>query len=187
MAEQRRQQLKTITLPQGKFDIILADPPWRYDYSVSRSREIENQYPTLSLDEIKFYQVNGVPIQEKFAENSILFLWATSPKLLEALEAMKAWGFLYRTCAVWDKEIIGMGYYFRQQHELLLVGIRGRFSPPLAENRISSVIKSKRENHSKKPDIIYEMIEKMYPDGKKLELFARGSRTGWAKHGNESA
>ena len=118
-------------------------------------------------------------------ENSVLFLWATAPKLREALEVLTHWGFNYRTHAIWDKEKIGMGYWFRGQHELLLIGVKGNFSPPEPEVRNSSVIRDKRANHSQKPICIYEIIEKMFPSHKYIELFARNERPGWASWGNQ--
>jgi len=120
------------------------------------------------------------------AENAVLYLWATAPKLLEAMEVMVCWGFDYRTCAVWDKEIIGMGYWFRGQHELLLVGVKGKFSPPGQTLRVSSVIRERRTNHSKKPDMIRDLISKWYPDVLKLELFARATAPGWDAWGDEA-
>ena len=78
-----------------------------------------------------------------------------------------------------------MGYWFRQQHELILVGVKGDFHAPEEENRFSSVIRSPRTNHSEKPAILYEMIEKMFPDMGKVELFARNTRKGWVSWGNE--
>jgi N6-adenosine-specific RNA methylase IME4 len=158
--------------------VILADPPWQYDFSLTVNREIENHYPTMTLEEIKAVKVPA-------AKDAVLFLWVTAPKLVEGLEVMSAWGFEYRTCAAWDKEVIGMGYWFRNQHELLLVGTRGNPPVPAPENRFPSVIRVRREDHSKKPDIVYEMIEKMLPEGKYLELFARQQRTGWTAWGNE--
>ena len=167
-----------LPLPLGIYNVIYADPPWKYDFSETTTREIENQYSTMSLDEIK-----AIPIPAD--ENSVLFLWATAPKLLEAIEVMQAWGYQYKSNAVWDKKIIGLGYWFRGQHELLLVGTKGHFSPPAQELRISSVIESKRTKHSKKPDLIYETLEKMFPAGKFLEMFARDSRDKWTSWGNE--
>jgi len=67
---------------------------------------------------------------------------------------------------VWDKELIGMGYYFRIQHELLLIGTKGNFSPPEPEARVSSVIRERRTEHSRKPDVVYEIIERMYPNAR---------------------
>jgi len=163
-----------------KYQVIYADPPWRYDFSKSKTRKIENQYPTMSLQEIKDL-VYDLPIDT----NAVLYLWATAPKLLEALEVMKAWQFEYKTQAVWDKEIIGMGYWFRGQHEILLVGVKGKFSPPLPEFRVSSVFKERRGKHSKKPEFVRDMIGESFKEFDKLELFARQKADGWDSWGNE--
>jgi len=86
---------------------------------------------------------------------------------------MESWGFEYRTTAVWVKDKFGTGYYFREKHELLLVGKKGNMPAPDEENRPVSVIEAPRKEHSAKPDIVYELIEKMYPGRRYLELFAR--------------
>jgi len=118
-------------------------------------------------------------------QDSVLYLWATAPKLLEALAVIKAWGFTYKTHAVWDKEIIGMGFWFRGQHELLLVATKGTFSPPPQPLRTSSVFREKRGLHSKKPTAIRDMIALWFPEALKLEMFARTSGEGWDVWGNE--
>ena len=166
--------------PSGEYSVIYADPPWRYEYSQSESREIENQYPTMDLDSICNLAVPA-------ADDCVLFLWATSPKLEDAMRVIDSWGFTYRTCAIWDKQKIGMGYYFRQQHELLLVATKG--SPPVSDpsDRVSSVISAPRGEHSRKPEIIYEVIESMYHGRPMVELFCREPREGWAVWGNEVA
>jgi len=155
-----------IPLPQGEFDVIYADPPWAYDFSETMSRQIENQYATMTVQEISALKVPT-------ADNSVLFLWATAPKIREALEVMLSWGFEYKTHMIWDKEIIGMGYWARGQHELLLIGVKGEYSVPVPEVRESSVYRERRGEHSKKPNHYYELIEKLCPNGKYLELFAR--------------
>lgn len=165
-------------LPKDLYQILLADPPWEYEHSVSDSRKIENQYPTMSLEIICNLKIPAAP-------DSLLFLWATNPKLEEAFSVINAWGFSYRTNLVWIKDKIGMGYYFRQQHELLLVAKKGNFPTPAPETRVSSVLNSPRLNHSQKPDTVYEIIEAMYPEAKKLELFSRAKREKWARWGNE--
>lgn len=170
--------VSTPAMPNELFNVIYADPPWQYDFSETDSRAIENQYPTMPLGKIKKLQIPS-------EENAVLFLWATAPKLREALEVLDAWGFTYRTNAVWDKEKIGMGYWFRGQHELLLVGVKGEFSPPNTENRVSSVIRKARTEHSMKPDSIYTMLETIFPNGKYLELFARNQRPRWKSWGLE--
>lgn len=159
-----------------KYQIIYADPPWRYDFSKSDSRKIENQYPTMKVEEI--CELN-IPSED----NSVLYLWATAPKLLEALQVMKSWGFIYKSQAVWDKETIGMGYWFRGQHEILLVGTKGKFSPPNIKK--PSVFRFKRSKHSKKPNEIRDYIAQAFPNESKVELFARNKTEGWDIWGNE--
>ena len=184
--EQRLDSLKVMANPkpalntEQKYSVIYADPPWQYERPVSDSRKIENQYPVMSLDEIK-----ALPVNKLATDAAILYLWATSPKLEESMQVMNAWGFSYRSCAVWDKEIMGMGYWFRQQTELLLVGIRGAMPSPEPASRVSSLITSRRGRHSQKPDCVYRMIETMYPDLSRIELFSRQQRSGWAAFGNQ--
>lgn len=176
--EQRHANRITQPLPTDKYNVILSDPPWRYEFSETNTREIENQYPTMELEEIKSIKVPA-------ADDSILFLWATAPKLEEALQVLNAWGFSYKTCAVWDKEKIGMGYWFRGQHELLLIGVKGSFPTPVEGVRQSSVHREKRQGHSVKPQYYYELIESYFPEGKYLELFSRNERKRWQSWGNE--
>lgn len=170
--------LKTVE----RYPIVYADPPWRYEHVKTESRAIENQYPTMSLDEICALDVNSIT-----TDDSVLFLWATSPKLAEAMRVVESWGFTYRTCAVWTKDQIGMGYYFRQRHELLLVAVKG--APPMPEpaDRPDSVVSAPRQEHSAKPEVFYELIERMYPSLPRIELFARSAREGWARWGNQAA
>lgn len=166
--------------PTGTYSVLYVDPPWRYDHSSTPEvRAVENQYPTMTLDELKALPVPAAP-------DAVLFMWATSPKLTEALELMAAWSFEYRTCAAWVKDRIGMGYYFRQQHELLLVGRRGDPPLPAESDRQPSVVTAPRGRHSEKPERFYELIEAMYPEGPRIELFARNAREGWDSWGNEA-
>ena len=164
----------------GKHNVLYADPPWRYEHSISTTRDIENQYPTMELDDIC-----NMPISSIAADDCVLFLWATSPKLTEAVKVMSAWGFSYRTCMVWVKDKIGMGYYARQQHEILLIGARGNLPTPKPENRPPSVIHAERNGHSEKPEEFYKTIENMYPEFSKVELFSRQPRQGWSVWGNQ--
>lgn len=172
-------------LPDGVYDTIYADPPWQYDFTETPSRAIENQYPTLPVEAICDYHDDaGRSISEVIAEDAILFLWATNPLLREALQVVGAWGFEYVTNAVWVKDRIGMGYWVRQQHELLLICRRGNVAPPEQAVRRSSVIEAPRRGHSVKPDEVYDLIESMLPNGKWLECFARRGRSGWTAFGN---
>jgi len=166
----------------GQYPIIYADPPWRYEHVKTENRAIENHYPTMDLDEIC-----ALPVSDIATPDSVLFLWTTSPKLAESMQVIDAWGYTYRTCMVWDKDRIGMGYYARQQHELLLIATRGSVPVPEPENRPPSVIRIRRDDeHSSKPAEFYAMIERMYPELRKLEMFARTRRDGWAAWGNQA-
>lgn len=165
---------------EGPFDLVLADPPWRYEFQETHAREIEVHYPTVELEEIAAHKPS-------VTDNALLLLWATAPKLREALEIVEAWGFTYRSHAVWDKQKIGTGYWFRGQHEILIVAIRGEFSPPSEFARHSSVFSEARREHSRKPDCVYEWIELAFPHAAKLEMYARQPREGWIGWGYEAS
>ncbi|HSR77784.1 MAG TPA: MT-A70 family methyltransferase [Xanthobacteraceae bacterium] len=177
----RRIAAGAMAWPTGRYAVVYADPPWRYDFSPTISREIENQYPTMDLTELC-----ALPVGNSVTDDAILYLWATAPKLdAAATDIVKAWGFEYRTNFVWVKDKIGMGYHARGQHEHLLVATRGVMPPPAQQDRVSSVVYGERVEHSAKPVEFYELIERFYPDLPKLELFARAPRLGWAAYGNE--
>ena len=176
-----RDERLSAELPEGEYSLIYCDPPWRYEHVKTESRAIENQYPTMSLEEIQ-------ALPAPAADDCVLFMWATSPKLHEAMSVIDAWDFTYRTCAVWVKDRIGMGYYFRQRHELLLVATKGAPGAPASESsRHDSVIEAPRQRHSAKPVVVYDILEAMYPHARRVELFARAPRLGWAAWGNQSS
>ena len=166
----------------GVFPIVYADPPWRYEHVEAESRAIENQYPTMELDAIC-----AMPLADVTTPDAVLFLWATSPKLAEAMRVIEAWGFTYRTSMVWVKDKIGMGYYARQRHELLLIATKGAPPTPAPSDRPDSVVNAARGKHSAKPDEFAALIERMYPSLPKLELFCRSPREGWSVWGNQAA
>lgn len=176
--EKQKERVKTAVPCDTKPQLILADPPWKYDFSETENRQIENQYSTATLEEIATH----LP---ETAENCLLLLWATAPKLQQAMELIELWGFTYKTHAIWDKKKIGMGYWFRGRHELLLVATAGNISPPLEEFRCPSVFEEERKGHSKKPECVYEWIERSFPHLSKLEMYARSARPGWSAWGNE--
>ncbi|MBA7663814.1 hypothetical protein ES703_71862 [subsurface metagenome] len=166
----------TPVLPEGIYNVIYADPPWIY--SVKLRGAPDDHYPTMKTEEICDLEV---PV----ADDAILFLWATNPKLEDALAVIKAWGFEYKTNRVWVKDIWGIGYYLRGQHELLLFATRGKMRPPPMNVRFSSVLHAPRRQHSQKPDEVYDMIEAMYPEHDYLELFSRNEREGWEMWGHK--
>lgn len=180
----RRKHIDPPTLPEGIFDVIYADPPWKY-YLPLRGAP-DGHYKTMSTEDICNLEVEGVSIHEKIADDAILFLWTTNPQLKIAFEVIDAWGFTYVTNMVWVKDKWGTGYYLRGQHELLLIAKKGKIPPPVEEVRPSSVLHAPVREHSRKPDEVYDMIEKMYPNRRYLELFARNGREGWISWGLET-
>lgn len=166
-------ELERRAVPQ----LVLADPPWRYDDN-SPSRRLENQYETATVEEI----IGHKPLT---SPDCILFLWATPTLLREALTVLEGWDFEYATNFVWDKETPGMGHWARFQHELLLIGTKGNPNLPLPDLRVSSVFREKRREHSRKPEAVYEWLEFAFGDLRRLEMYCRKARKGWSSWGNE--
>lgn len=173
-------------LPDRKYGVIVADPEWRFEPRsrlTGMDRAAENHYTTSTTAVIASRDVAGIA-----AKDCVLFLWATAPMLPDALEVMKAWGFAYKTHAIWRKNKIITGYWFQFVHELLLVGTRGEVPAPAPGTQPLSVIEADRPGpHSAKPEAFLELIEKYYPTMPKIELNRRGpARPGWDAWGNEA-
>lgn len=170
-----------MNLPTKKYDIIVADPPWSYNFSKSGTRKIENHYETMSLEDIQALDIPSI-----CKKDTILFLWTTAPKLIEGINTLQSWEFTYKTNYVWKKTIYGMGYWARCCHEHILIGTRGKCTPPIPEQRKSSVIEYPSGKHSQKPEVLIDYIDMWYPTAEKIELFARRRRLGWEYWGNEA-
>lgn len=169
-------KLKTPELPKGKYQVIYADPPWQFD-NAGFEQSAASHYPTMSTEEIMKLKVPS-------DNDSILFLWATNAMLEDALEVMKGWGFVYKSNIVWVKKRgVGIGWFVDSRHEMLLIGVKGSGLHPLWKS--CSWIEADSNKHSKKPEIFYEIIEKMYPKQRYIELFARNKRDRWISFGNE--
>jgi N6-adenosine-specific RNA methylase IME4 len=167
-----------------KYPVILADPPWKYevyDEDSGSERAAANHYPVMELDEICV-----LPVGEMVTSDAVLFLWATVPCLQQAFQVLAAWGFEYVSNYVWTKDKMGNGHWNRNQHEHLLIGRRGNFPTPKPADRPSSVIQAPRREHRRKPDEVYSIIERAYPELPKIELFARRARAGWDAWGNQA-
>jgi N6-adenosine-specific RNA methylase IME4 len=177
-------ELSKAPLPRDcRYPIIYADPPWQfkvYDAKSGSGRCPEAHYPTMSTEALC-----ATPIAEIATPDAALFLWTTAATLEEALSVIEAWGFRYVTNIVWVKHTTGLGYWVRNQHELLLIAKRGDMRSPPEGSRPPSVIMSPRREHSRKPDEAYELIERMYPELPKIELFSRATREGWSAWGNQ--
>lgn len=192
-AEHRAQResalaVKITALPDKRYGVILADPPWRFEpYSrkTGMDRAADNHYPTMHTADIADLAVvrsdPGLAARE-----CALFLWATAPMMPDALKVMMLWGFEYKSQIIWNKGEIGTGYWVRNAHELLLIGTRGNIPAPAPGEQPQSVIAAPRGVHSEKPEVFYEIIERMFPSLPKIELFARSARKGWDRWGNEA-
>jgi len=177
---------KQTALPNKRYGVILADPEWRFEpYSreSGMDRSADNHYPTSITNAIASRDVASIA-----ADDCVLFLWATVPMLDDAMAVLKAWGFKYKSHAVWDKIHIGTGYWFRNRHELLLVGTKGDIPAPAMGDQFASVMTIARKEHSAKPAQFLELIENYFPTLPKIELNRRGpARSGWDAWGNEAA
>ena len=179
--QEKKQELKDnpLPLPDGKYRVIYADPPWEYNNS-GFAMSAEQKYPTMPIEDIC-----AMPVAEHTADNCVLFLWSTNPLLREAMDVIEAWGFEYKTNMVWIKKRHTAGFYVLGKHELILIAAKGSMLP---DNKPVSVIEGDNSKHSKKPLQFYDIIESMYPrkGGEKyLELFQREAKEGWVGYGNE--
>jgi N6-adenosine-specific RNA methylase IME4/ParB-like chromosome segregation protein Spo0J len=180
---------KQLAWPTKICGVIYADPPWPWtSYNQVTGMDRAPTYPTMEIDAIKALKVQSIA-----APDSVLFLWATVPTHMQAGEVMAAWGFSYQTQFVWLKKIRegeknrpGTGYWSRNVHETLLVGTRGKIPAPAPGTQQDSVIDAPVGEHSAKPEVFAEMIERHFPTLPKIELFARKAREGWARWGFEA-
>jgi len=180
-------QRKSPPLPVGKFSVIYCDIPWKYPFSHSHIKKVEEIYPTMSLDEILEM---GASIRELSAPDCVLFMWIPSAHLEKFPSVLAAWGFRYCTSWVWYKQKGNFSFYGSISHELIIIGATGSgvptFDPKTAQS-VSSVQSIRKTVHSAKPKEYYDIIEKLYPRGKYLELFSRCKepRKGWTFWGDE--
>jgi N6-adenosine-specific RNA methylase IME4 len=176
---------RVAALPDKRYGVIYADPEWKFDvYSeqTGQDRAAANHYPVSDLADIKARDVAAIA-----AEDCVLFLWATVPMLPQALEVMAAWGFAYKSHVVWLKDRLGTGYWFRNCHEILLLGTRGEVPAPAMGDQYASAFDAEVGEHSAKPEIFAQMIEEYFPSLPKIELNRRGPpRAGWDAWGNEA-
>jgi N6-adenosine-specific RNA methylase IME4 len=178
-------------LEDRRFATILADPPWQFQNSTGKiapEHRRLTRYGTLKLEEIK-----KLPVAKAAQETAHLYLWVPNALLAEGLEVMSAWGFTYKSNIVWHKirkdggpDGRGVGFYFRNVTELVLFGVRGKNARTLTPGRRQvNFIASRKREHSRKPDELYPLIEAC-SRAPYLELFARGTRTGWFSWGNQA-
>jgi N6-adenosine-specific RNA methylase IME4/ParB-like chromosome segregation protein Spo0J len=171
-----------VPLPEKKYRVIYADPPWKYGNSgLDEYGHAERHYRTMDVEEIC-----ALAVKEHAEDNAVLFLWVTSPMLEVAFPIIRAWGFEYKTSFVWDKVRKNYGYYNGVAHEFLLVCTRGSCTPDVKTLFDSVVTEERSDVHSEKPETFRRIIETLYPVGHRLELFARKASPGWDVWGNEA-
>lgn len=174
---------------EGMYRVILADPPWSYaDRSPTASGALgkaESHYPTLTIEDLC-----KLPVAAHALPNSVLFLWSPAPLLLQnpgPRDVLEAWGFTYKSNAVWDKVLGNFGHYFHVRHEHLIVATRGSCLPDQPTPMTDSVITIRRSDvHSEKPREVRSIIMKHWTQGPYLELFGRQRVEGWSVFGNDA-
>lgn len=194
--------------PAGGFGLIMADPPWSYEMRSPKgyAKAPEGQYATMKPADIA-----ALPVELLAAPDCLLWLWAINPKLPEALEVIRAWGFTFKTASTWVKrttrgrDAFGTGYILRSSNEPFLIGTRGapkttratRSMIPTYDDGFHSLqaggdwpsgtitIEALAREHSRKPDEAFRAAEALMPGVQRLELFSRQRRAGWSVWGNE--
>ena len=179
-------------LPEKKYDIIYADPPWDYggkmqfdktgtlESNADLSKKIfissaNFKYPTVKTKELK-----KIPIAEISKDDCLLFLWVTNPHLGQGIELGQAWGFDFKTVAfVWNKMVHNPGQYTMSYCEMCLVFKRGRIPKPRGTRNEKQLLSAPRGEHSVKPSEVREAIERMFPTQDRIELFARQRSAQW--------
>jgi site-specific DNA-methyltransferase (adenine-specific) len=190
------QEIKDLSI--DPYQIVYSDPPWSFPKSSRnlvkggfnksmKNFNVEKVYPTLSNEDIA-----ALPIKDIIAEDAACFMWTTDAHLPQAIEIMKAWGFTYKTIGfVWvkkeksGKQVKMLAPWTNKGAELCLFGTKGAMTKHLGANDVFQVHEAQRREHSRKPDIIRDEIKRMFPDCKRLELFARTAMPGWDAWGNE--
>lgn len=201
MSEQDAKADLRAFLSGERFGTVMADPPWRFTNrtgKVAPEHKRLARYPTLSLEEIC-----DLPVAEHLMDAAHCYLWVPNALLPDGLKVLEAWGFDYKSHIIWEKirkdggpDGRGVGFYFRNVTEMLLFGVRGKNARTLAPGRRQvnviqaeepdgDMMKTRKREHSRKPDEQYEVIEAC-SWGPYLELFGRGGRKGWTVWGNQA-
>ena len=174
----------------NNYDLIVADPPWKQTKGGKKNvRPISSgtklDYPVCSLEEIKQHLAEAT---KHTSENAILFLWTIDKYLFAAQQIAEELGYKLHARMIWNKVVgIPAAFTVRYGHEYLLYMYKGKFVPVAKEERgkIHTVFTERCQRHSQKPEISFEIIDRLYPNLKKLEMYARSQRPGYDSFGNE--
>ena len=169
-----------VVTPDGRYQVIAIDPPWRYD---SRGEDTthrgRNPYPDMTTDE-----VCALPVAKLAQDDCVLWLWTTNAFMPDAYRCLDAWGFAHKTILTWDKVNLGLGDWLRNVTEHCILAVRGR--PIVSLTNQTTLISEKRREHSAKPEAFYSLVDALCP-GSKLEMFSRTNRHGWTAWGINQA
>ena len=172
-------RLNPVVTPDGRYQVIVCDPPWKYDNRAEdTTHRGKNLYPEMTVPEIC-----ALPVGTLAQPNCILWLWTTNAFMRGAYECLDAWGFQEKTILTWDKVNMGLGDWLRNVTEHCILAVKGR--PMVSLTNQTTLLTEKRREHSRKPLAFYAMVEALCP-GSKLEMFARESRDGWSSWGAEA-
>lgn len=187
--------MEQIPFPEKKYNIIYADPPWKYG---SKSKvnnggteggiqKLETKYPPMATEDIL-----SLPVANITAKDAACFLWVTDSHLSEGIETLKSWGFNYKTIAFnWIKETskgnvaCNVAPWTLKSWEICLLGTKGAMTQYKKTNNLKGLICAERNRHSKKPEIFRDSIFELFGDLPRIELFARQKTEGWDVWGNE--
>lgn len=177
----RKTHQHTPDLPSSQYQVLYIDPPWRFYGIIPAAMLAEAEYPTMTDDELVEF---GTKVNEIAPDDAVIFMWTTNIKLPMAIELLKEWGFTHRGQIVWVKtrSAANATDWLHLRHEILLIGSRGNLIPMETP---PSVIEADTLRHSQKPAVFRQWIERMFPNHKRIELFARQPSDDWSVWGNE--
>jgi N6-adenosine-specific RNA methylase IME4 len=162
-----------------RYRTIVADPPWHYPHGHPAREHKKHPYPTMTIGEIC-----ELPVGDWADQSAHLYLWTTNEHLRYAFSVVGAWGFTIKNVLVWCKPGLGMGGTFRNSHELILLGERGKCDLKRRNQGTWFTLPNPRDN-SAKPDGFLDLVESV-SHGPYLSMFARRQRLGWDTWGNEA-
>lgn len=160
------------------YDYIMADPPWLYENWSEDGTEKGPDYEMMADADIE-----ALPVADLARDHCACWLWATAPRLDFAHHVLRIWGFQFKTAGAWDKRRWGPGYIWRSRAEFILIGTKGE--PRVRGKDICNLLEGGAAEHSRKPDLAYELAERMMPHARRCSLFERPIRPGWEGWGDE--
>jgi len=164
-----------------KYNVIHIDPPWPLTFM---SRKVRPNQKDMPYDLMTFEDIKNLPIESLCDESCFMFIWTTHKWLPKTFELIEEWGFNYNCTITWDKGVGFTPMGFMWSTEFCLFCIKKGNKTRLKKLGEKTIIKAKSKEHSRKPDAIFNLIDKVC-DGKKIDVFARRKRFGWDTWGND--